>query len=321
VATNFPSSLDSFTNPSASDAMDSVTVPHADQHANLNDAVEAVETSLLDGAPLHIDDANERVGIGTTTPSQTLDVRSANDNTSVFQHTTNGSDARIELRAPEAGGTSRAGQVFFDPDANFVGFRNGNINAIGVDSSGRVGVNDTTPSYQLDVDGDINATGDVRVAGNPVGLVLVKTINITNYTSWQPVTGCWSSTFKNYRIAITGGTTVGGFATLMKVTGAGSNHYSTTFYHTTGTTTSGTAAINAGTYCEVGGSGGTIFDLINVGDASENIYYASVSNDYTYFRSIGGKVLYTSIPTEIQFAYQGGTFLNATIEVYGYNEG
>jgi len=46
MATNFPGSLDSFTNPSASDAMDSVTVPHADQHANLNDAMEAVQAKL-----------------------------------------------------------------------------------------------------------------------------------------------------------------------------------------------------------------------------------------------------------------------------------
>lgn len=46
MATSFPGGLDSFTNPSATDAMDSVTVPHADQHANLNDAVEALEAKV-----------------------------------------------------------------------------------------------------------------------------------------------------------------------------------------------------------------------------------------------------------------------------------
>ena len=46
MATNFPGSLDSFTNPSATDKMDSVTVPHASQHANLNDAVEALEAKV-----------------------------------------------------------------------------------------------------------------------------------------------------------------------------------------------------------------------------------------------------------------------------------
>lgn len=72
MATNFPTSADSFTNPTASDTM--ATVSHAAQHTNVNDAVEAIETALLDGAPLHIDDANERVGIGLTNPGVELEV-------------------------------------------------------------------------------------------------------------------------------------------------------------------------------------------------------------------------------------------------------
>jgi hypothetical protein len=51
MATNFPTSLDTFTNPTSSDAMNSVTVPHATQHANLNDAVEALEAKVgVDGS-------------------------------------------------------------------------------------------------------------------------------------------------------------------------------------------------------------------------------------------------------------------------------
>ena len=46
MATNFPTSLDSFTNPTSTDAMNSVTVPHATQHANINDAVEALEAKV-----------------------------------------------------------------------------------------------------------------------------------------------------------------------------------------------------------------------------------------------------------------------------------
>ena len=46
MATNYPSSLDSFTNPAATDTLDSATVPHAAQHDNINDAVLAVETAL-----------------------------------------------------------------------------------------------------------------------------------------------------------------------------------------------------------------------------------------------------------------------------------
>jgi hypothetical protein len=72
MATNFPGSLDAFTNPTSADTLDNP--PHDQQHADVNDAVEAIETALLDGAPLHIDDANERVGVGTASPSYKLDV-------------------------------------------------------------------------------------------------------------------------------------------------------------------------------------------------------------------------------------------------------
>jgi hypothetical protein len=46
MASSFPSSLDAFTNPSSTDAMDSVSVPHATQHADLNDAVVALEAKV-----------------------------------------------------------------------------------------------------------------------------------------------------------------------------------------------------------------------------------------------------------------------------------
>jgi hypothetical protein len=44
MATNFPTSIDSFTNPSSGDTLDSPS--HAAQHANINDAMVAVQTKL-----------------------------------------------------------------------------------------------------------------------------------------------------------------------------------------------------------------------------------------------------------------------------------
>jgi microcystin-dependent protein len=46
MAINYPVSLDNFQNPVSTDPMNSATVPHATQHANLNDAVEALETKV-----------------------------------------------------------------------------------------------------------------------------------------------------------------------------------------------------------------------------------------------------------------------------------
>lgn len=46
MATNYPSQLDVLINPTATDALNSVTVPHHQQHTNLNDAVEALQTVI-----------------------------------------------------------------------------------------------------------------------------------------------------------------------------------------------------------------------------------------------------------------------------------
>ena len=46
MATNYPASLDNLINPTASDTLNSGTVPHHLQHANANDAIEALQTVL-----------------------------------------------------------------------------------------------------------------------------------------------------------------------------------------------------------------------------------------------------------------------------------
>jgi collagen type VII alpha len=46
VTTSYPNGTDNFVDPTASDYLDSATVPHADQHANANDAIHAIEVEL-----------------------------------------------------------------------------------------------------------------------------------------------------------------------------------------------------------------------------------------------------------------------------------
>lgn len=46
MATSYPTSLDSFSNPTGSDSQSSVTVPHYLQHSNANDAIEAIQAEL-----------------------------------------------------------------------------------------------------------------------------------------------------------------------------------------------------------------------------------------------------------------------------------
>jgi hypothetical protein len=55
MSTSYPSSLDNFINPTINDTLNSTTVPHHQQHANLNDAMEAVQTVLgLNPAGSHL---------------------------------------------------------------------------------------------------------------------------------------------------------------------------------------------------------------------------------------------------------------------------
>lgn len=55
MATNYPSSLDNFVNPTATDTLNSTTVPHHQQHTDLNDAVEGIQTVLgLNPAGSHL---------------------------------------------------------------------------------------------------------------------------------------------------------------------------------------------------------------------------------------------------------------------------
>lgn len=96
MATNFPTSLDALTNPTSGSALNSPS--HADQHADANDAIEALQakvgvngsavtTSLdykvengvlpklnVDSGVLVVDATNNRVGINRSSPSQPLDV-------------------------------------------------------------------------------------------------------------------------------------------------------------------------------------------------------------------------------------------------------
>lgn len=46
MGTNYPGALDAFVNPTAEDELDSAVVPHDQQHANANDAIEVIQAVL-----------------------------------------------------------------------------------------------------------------------------------------------------------------------------------------------------------------------------------------------------------------------------------
>lgn len=46
MTTAYPAALDNFTNPASTDLLSAAGVSHADQHANVNDAVEALQAKV-----------------------------------------------------------------------------------------------------------------------------------------------------------------------------------------------------------------------------------------------------------------------------------
>lgn len=73
MTTAYPGAIDNFTNPTATDTLNSLTVPHAAQHANVNDAIEAVEGTLgvdpqggFATVVARLDDTDTTVGTLTT---------------------------------------------------------------------------------------------------------------------------------------------------------------------------------------------------------------------------------------------------------------
>jgi hypothetical protein len=73
MSTQYPNALDNFINPSPTDTLNSGLVPHAQQHANLNDAMEAIQTVLgLNPAGAHLTVKDRIINVETLISAQAL---------------------------------------------------------------------------------------------------------------------------------------------------------------------------------------------------------------------------------------------------------
>lgn len=73
MSTQYPSSLDNFINPTSSDTLNSGAVPHSQQHSNLNDAVEAIQTVLgINPAGSHLTVKDRIINAETQISSQSV---------------------------------------------------------------------------------------------------------------------------------------------------------------------------------------------------------------------------------------------------------
>jgi hypothetical protein len=121
-------------------------------------------------------DSSGNVGIGTTSPDRVLDARSSDQIVGTFHST--GSSATISF--VNSSTTDDNDDQIGTTSGNNMFFRTNNAEAMRIDSSGNVGIGNTSPSVPLDVTGNAAVSGKAKVgtgvdgAGNGDELVLSK---------------------------------------------------------------------------------------------------------------------------------------------------
>lgn len=131
-----------------------------------------------------VDVSTSRVGIGTASPDKKFHVQAGDLSTTAHGDTDfifeNTGTASIGLLGADFGGVyfgdaanGNAGRILYTHSIDKMTFRVNSADRMGIDSSGNVGIGDTTPEYVLDVDGNASIDGTtfvVDAVNNRVGI-------------------------------------------------------------------------------------------------------------------------------------------------------
>ena len=112
----------------------------------INDNLDDLDTLLGNGAPLYIDTTDNRIGIGTNSPSTELHVKNTSSDADVqIESTSSGGDARLNLYANSAGvsqirfgdeATTNVGLLTYDHSDDSMALRVNAAEAMRIDSAG-----------------------------------------------------------------------------------------------------------------------------------------------------------------------------------------
>ena len=112
---------------------------------------------------LHYDDGNDRLGIGTTSPGAKFHVNGGTSDTNIRVTST---DAGAYIGFDDSTTTGDWWRQRVGVQGNDIVIQTNGSTRMTVDSSGNVGINDTTPSFQLDVNGTGQFTDDLTLGGD-----------------------------------------------------------------------------------------------------------------------------------------------------------
>lgn len=138
------------------------------------------------------------LGIGTTTPA--AKVHAHNDSsTACVARFTNVTTGETAADGFSVGIQSDEAALLWQYENNDIILGTNNIERMRILANGNVGINEDTPAYELDVDGDANVTGDITCDGDIQGGVPVGTI-----VPWLPGYhyGNWNGTYTPVSITL-----------------------------------------------------------------------------------------------------------------------
>jgi hypothetical protein len=152
--------------------------------------------NTIESATVHLDETNTRLGVGTTTPSVTLDVNGAGRFNGVIRSNflNNYDNSKSIIGAP----------------SNYVSIYDGSgVETVRVDASGNVGIGTTSPLQKLHVIGSIKTSNKLFLGGNTDVIDPSSNSGMMTIGSNQPIRFTNASTTEYARITTSGNVGIG----------------------------------------------------------------------------------------------------------------
>lgn len=138
----------------------------------------------IDTDTLHVDATNDRVGIGTTSPSQTLQLGETSGGLEPAIDLVSNGGRIIRMKAADSGNFLAVGSA----TAHSFALQTNNARRLTIDSAGNVGVNTTTPGAKLHVNGGTSDT-NLRVTSSDSGAYIGFDDSTTTLDWWRQRVG------------------------------------------------------------------------------------------------------------------------------------